>query len=1770
MVTKRAAFLLCGLPIFILAILFVNSSSRRIPVKIASAPTASAKTQSRAADPATASVCACQTPLISTPVKAAPTVETAADKGPNRPEPLDATSVALQPFQNWLAEYLVANEDRKAELEKSGAELARARAETMSRLIETDPRRALENAVPVATLKKLPASVAKNLEQHVEGNGRFQVLAAKGGAAKPITRFVNIKGNRYEAFVYGARDGQISTHDAVPMRGIALGNYMAVHENPVRVLEADEEFDAGVTLTNPSLRCPVSGKLIANNLADAAKKGVRVVAGARAYVLCSSRHAQDLSVRLLARSGEAAALVPAGNKSLIAYIVDFSDLPGSPLPDAQGHYNEVDRLYQDMSYGATRIQPIIITPVLRLPDTAGTYQALEKEGGFKGSNKLIADARAAAVAAGFNPSSFDLDEIYFGKLELGYGGLGLVGAKGSWNQGTGPVTSAHELGHNFGLGHGSSWVTTDGSAISAAGKRDEYGDVFEIMGGASDDGFLNTVNFNAWYKSLMGYVPGNRVQTVTASGTQRIFGLESIIGSGLHALKIRKDDDRDYWVEFRPRIAHRPNALNGAILHWGYKRIGQNSALLDSTPGSTGRFQDSGIAIGKTFSDPDAQVHITPIGKGGTTPESLDVVVNIGNFGTNRTPTVTVAASKSNPGFGEVITFTATASDPDGDTLGYYWDFGTGAGSSNSASISQSFAKASTAFTVTCTVTDMKGGTATASAVVTTGADFVAPNPTVTGISPATGSSTGRTSVLITGTNFLTNFVTAVTFGGVAATDIGVLNSTTLSCTAPAGTAGPVDVVVTHNNNPSTLPGAFTYIGAPTIASITPTSGGLRDDTVVTVTGTNFIAGLTSFRFGLNPASNVTVTSSTTATCIPPNATAAGTVDVSVAVGIPTAKLTGAYTYAAGPTLASLSVTSGAPAGGTTVVLTGSGFVAGTTVKFGANDATGVVVDSATQITCVTPAGNPGSVEVAVTVGGQVAKRPDAFMYVTAPTIASLTPNSGSTAGGARVTISGTGFAPGATVSVGGVAATSVSVNSASEIACDIPANATAAPFNVVVTLANGTASAGSPFTYVTPPAAPTLATIDINTGPTSGGTNVAITGTSFVVGATTVTFGTANATNVVVTGATTLTCTTPPGDAGSAVFTALVSGVASNTLAFTYTGPNAPTATASAPDPVAGEATMAESREAHSRALGADTGMIRIQLSALALVDTVITYTVTGAATPGSDFEALSGTATVLAGTNFVDIMIEPIDDSGDEGPEDVTITINSGAGFKVGATFAAKVMIMDGDTPIIDSIFPETGSAAGGDLVEISGENFDENNVVKIGGILATEVEVISPELISCRTPAGTIGLADVTVIQDTFTRTLTGAYLYIAPPTATKILPFSGPTSGGTPVTITGTNFIAGAEVEIGGSPCTSVVVVSSTKITCVTPSGVAGDQSVIVFVNDIPAVINQGFSYNAAAPLITSALTAAATKGSPFTYTITASLAPVTFEATNLPQGVTLSGAVISGTPTVAGVARIALKISGGTGSDSQTLVLTIAPGAGNTAPDLVSVTATPNPAKVGATVQFTAAAADAEGDLLDYSWNFGDGSPVVIGSNVTHIFATAGIFKISVTATDGAASDIQTLNLAVNATDSLAASASANRFTLRKVSVSFVFPQKLKDKLGFSGVIPAPDGFAPDGKSVTIATGDFTQTFALNAKRKFADATTQFKLAKAKNGVMGYKFSVKKSDLFASLKGLGFTDQAVEKPGISVVLPVTFSLDGSTYLSTPTLLYTSTGKKGSAK
>jgi hypothetical protein len=168
----------------------------------------------------------------------------------------------------------------------------------------------------------------------------------------------------------------------------------------------------------------------------------------------------------------------------------------------------------------------------------------------------------------------------------------------------------------------------------------------------------------------------------------------------------------------------------------------------------------------------------------------------------------------------------------------------------------------------------------------------------------------------------------------------------------------------------------------------------------------------------------------------------------------------------------------------------------------------------------------------------------------------------------------------------------------------------------------------------------------------------------------------------------------------------------------------------------------------------------------------------------------------------------------------------------------------------PSVTSISPGSGPMAGGTSVTIAGTGFVTGATVTVGGTAATNVTVVSAASITATTPSGAAGAKSVVVTNpDSQSSNSNITFTYTAPPpSVTSISPGSGPTAGGTGVTITGTAFVTGATVTIGGTAATNVTVVSATSITATTPSGAAGAKSVVVTNPDtLYGSLANGFTY-----------------------------------------------------------------------------------------------------------------------------------------------------------------------------------------------------------------------------------------------------------------------------------------------------------------------------------
>ena len=468
-----------------------------------------------------------------------------------------------------------------------------------------------------------------------------------------------------------------------------------------------------------------------------------------------------------------------GHKRVLVIPVRFTDQAGpSDAPNASGYYSgwgnitngttaaAINAFFQRSSYGKLSME-FTVLPEINLGVSYTNYNATY---GTSGISKFAAwdepgsfadDVRAKARQVGqslgqlalYDSDNYDLDFLFCGFIP-GQGTLASGRAHGKGIFGTTSLALAHEFGHNFGLQHanGISRSTYYSPIKGGTFFTDTYGDVYDLMGwkNTTPIPLVPDRDLNPYWKWQMGWLTDANIAAPAVSGTYRIhaFDQPALDAGKNYALRIVRDPSRVYWFSYRAGITN-PESIwsnNGLEVRIGGESVpatGGHTTLLDMTPGSRGlanipsvtnnpyaTLYDAPLAIGRTYSDNEANIHVTPVKKGGTTPESLDVVLNYGPFPGNVAPTVSISPATLTLAAGVAQAFTATASDPNSDALSYYWEFddpdalgGTAGGNTHpdarlSTQGSHTWTRSGT-FLVRCTVSDMKGGKTIASASVT-------------------------------------------------------------------------------------------------------------------------------------------------------------------------------------------------------------------------------------------------------------------------------------------------------------------------------------------------------------------------------------------------------------------------------------------------------------------------------------------------------------------------------------------------------------------------------------------------------------------------------------------------------------------------------------------------------------------------------------------------------------------------------------------------------------------------------------------------------------------------------------------------------------------------------------------------------------------------------------------------------------------------------------------------------------------------------------------
>jgi IPT/TIG domain len=567
------------------------------------------------------------------------------------------------------------------------------------------------------------------------------------------------------------------------------------------------------------------------------------------------------------------------------------------------------------------------------------------------------------------------------------------------------------------------------------------------------------------------------------------------------------------------------------------------------------------------------------------------------------------------------------------------------------------------------------------------------------------------------------------------------------------------------------------------------------------------------------------------------------------------------------PTLTSISPTS-ATAGGAafTLTLTGTNFIAGSLVNFGANPQLTPTSQTATQLQVTVPAtdiATGGTVSVSVfnpAPGGGTSSAQTFTINNPAPTITTLSPSS-ATAGGAgfTLTVNGTNFVAGSTVNFNGSARTTTFVNATQLTAAITAADiATAGTPSVTVTNAapGGGTSAGATFTVNNP--VPTITSLNPN-GTTAGGSAFTLTvnGAGYVSGSQVKFNGNARTTTFVsatqLTAAILATDIATVGTANVTVTNAAPGGGTTANFAFTIS---------SAPNPVPTLTSLSP------------TNGILGQPVTLTLTGTNF---ISGSIVNFGTFADSGGTVSNGGDTLTINIPGAQLAASGN-----INVTVTNPA--PGGGTSAVQVFQIFNPVPTITSLSPSSAIVGGAAFtLTVNGTNFINGAVVDFNGnnrvttfvsstqitaaILASDLVSPGTALVSVANPAPTNGSSATVNFQ-----------INNPVPTATSLSPTST-TAGGPQFTLTvnGTNFVQHSSVLFNGALQVTNFV-SATQLTATIPAAAIltpGTVNVAVS-NPTPGGGNSGnltFTINNPAPTITTlSPTNATAGGAAFTLTV----------------------------------------------------------------------------------------------------------------------------------------------------------------------------------------------------------------------------------------------------------------------------------------------------------
>jgi hypothetical protein len=679
-------------------------------------------------------------------------------------------------FRQWCKERPTSTKDTPeahASRIAAGVALATARRSLMERLIREDPESAIAEALTFAEWAALPPEIQTLVEKPfsiVADFDFYPVCTPPGaifdpGAPKYVAVLGTSDGTSLETFVSGDRRSMMSKKK-LPAQGVALGSLAAMRAGVLQPLapadvpvarqlfdttqaDSGRSFATGEAVGGAPVHAVSAGRLLVfsseDEIASANERLAKADAkpglvAASSYLMGSGAGAINWPALEIFATSQSAGWTST-RKKVFLIRVNFSDKPAEPVTQLAASTvlnGTVTDNIRDQSYGKTWIEAGVSANLYTVPRPSATYLP----GGIP-QGELLRDARnkfratrsGADAAINIGPESntgtgadnglgdYDIVGVTFG--QIGYGFAGAAGGCDLWIQDSNHANVyIHEFGHSFGLGHASSWDTTNGSVVGA-GTHTDYGDIFDLMGNQP----VLEGHFHAQAKQKLGWLSATQWQdaTVLGSNTYRIHRIDdgdrNSADTKVRGVRVTKAATpaaaaEYYWLSYRPAFENNINQKLGVYLNW--QRPGEDRCwLLDTTPNSIDGKKDSPITLGRTYSDISANAHITALATGGTGADQwVDVRINLGPFPGNAAPVANPIAGPTAVPARSSAVYNATATDSIGDRLAWHWDTKDGSVNGNASNLTRKWIVGGT-YSLDLTVSDMKGGRDTETTVVT-------------------------------------------------------------------------------------------------------------------------------------------------------------------------------------------------------------------------------------------------------------------------------------------------------------------------------------------------------------------------------------------------------------------------------------------------------------------------------------------------------------------------------------------------------------------------------------------------------------------------------------------------------------------------------------------------------------------------------------------------------------------------------------------------------------------------------------------------------------------------------------------------------------------------------------------------------------------------------------------------------------------------------------------------------------------------------------------